>query len=67
MDLETAARVAQAQGIISVFDGCSLDEALARMSQCARRNDRTIRTVADIVIDRHTHVVLRSRARYAAS
>ena len=62
MDPETAARVAQAQGMVSVFDGCTLDEALARMSRCARRNDRPLRTVADMVIDRHTHIVLRSRA-----
>ena len=66
MDPETATRVAQAQGMVSVFDGCSLDEALARMSRCARRNDRTIRAVADIVIDRHTHVVMRSRTAWAS-
>jgi AmiR/NasT family two-component response regulator len=45
-------RVHQAQGMVSVQAGCSLEAALALMQATARETDNTLDEVADEVISR---------------
>jgi len=45
-------RVHQAQGMVSVQAGCSVDEALALMQATARETGNTLDEVADEVISR---------------
>jgi AmiR/NasT family two-component response regulator len=47
------ARVAQAQGMVSVQADCTLDAALALLRNTARATDETLEYIAGEVVHRH--------------
>jgi len=53
-------RVYQAQGMVSVQAGCTVDEALARMSKRAEETGMSLEAVATAIIDRRIRLATRS-------
>ena len=47
------ARIAQAQGMVSVQADCTLDAALALLRNAARATDETVEDIAGEVVHRH--------------
>jgi AmiR/NasT family two-component response regulator len=47
------ARIAQAQGMVSVQADCTLDAALALLRNTARATDETVEDIAGEVVHRH--------------
>lgn len=50
---EAVARIAQAQGMVSVQADCTLDAALALLRNTARATDETVEDIAGEVVQRH--------------
>jgi hypothetical protein len=50
---EPMARIAQAQGMVSVQANCTLDAALALLRNTARATDETVDHIAGEVVQRH--------------
>ena len=51
--VQHTARVYQAQGMVAVQAGCTLDAALALMTSTAAATDETLEHIADEVVNRN--------------